>query len=225
MELPSPAQSGHPQQGWMEPKISVRGSAKQEGAGEGRAFPPWLPGAALMFICFGKSLLGSAEGWFVSELPVGSNVLSITEGNKPSWDNAANYSKTPFSSTKASYGISSCCAGSPEIRCFGSYQNTANLHLFALHLTPVSRLPVAVGTTLNANSIPLGSRGRGRGLGQALVPGWGGTGLLSGISRAGEAAGSPGTPGPAGILWLWRLGSLSSSPAWSGFIYPVRDVG
>lgn len=115
MELSSPAQPGHPQQGWMEPKISVRGSAKQEGAGEGRAFPPWLPGAALMFICFGKSLLGSAEGWFVSELPVGSNVLSITESNKPSWDNAANYSKTPFSSTKASYGISSCCAGSPEI--------------------------------------------------------------------------------------------------------------
>lgn len=46
-----------------------------------------------------------------------------------------------------------------------------NLHLFTPHLTAVSCLPVAVGTTLNANSIPLGSRGRGSVLGQALLPG------------------------------------------------------
>lgn len=76
--------------------------------------------------------------------------------------NVANYSKAPFSSIKASYGISSCCAESQEIWCFRTYQNTVNLHLFALHLTPVSRLPVAVGITLNANSIILGSRGKGQ---------------------------------------------------------------
>lgn len=53
----------------------------------GRAFPHWLPeGLLSCSICFGTCVSDFAVCWFVSELLVGSNVLSIAECNKLSKD-------------------------------------------------------------------------------------------------------------------------------------------
>lgn len=53
----------------------------------GRAFPYWLPEGLLSCSTgFGMRVSDFAVRWFVSELSVGSNVLSITEHNKLSKD-------------------------------------------------------------------------------------------------------------------------------------------
>lgn len=83
-------------------------------------------------------------------------------------------------------------------------QNTTNLHFFTLQLTADSCPPVAVGKSLNANSIVLGGTGKGRRAGPWCQAGEHcppPLGPCPAFPGAGDAAGSPGAPGQAGILW------------------------